>query len=179
MHDDLDARWARILTPGRAYTAPIWVGEFGGCDTRPACTTVTATDCPAVRIPQCTGNFFEYFTQYLAQTDVDWSYWAFNGTRSNGGANVGPDPLDRASLTERTTWTWFQPSVRGVLDVTWRSATGRSGLLARLRCVQPATSGPLAQPTRPSTSPPCPVTVTTRHPVTGHALADPDGRGRG
>ena len=179
MNQDIDAHWGRILTPGKPYTAPIWVGEFGGCDTRPACTRITATDCPAVRNRRCTGNFFEYFTRYLAVSDVDWSYWAFNGTRSNGGANVGPDPLDRASLTERTTWTWFQPSVRGVLDVTWRSATGRSGLLARLRCVQPATSGPLAQPTRPSTSPPCPVTVTTRHPVTGHALADPDGRGRG
>ncbi len=157
MHEDLDAHWGRILTPGHPYTAPIWVGEFGGCDTRPACTTITPMACPAVRNRRCTGNFFEYFTQYLAQSDADWSYWAFNGTRSNGGANVGPDPLARANLTERTTWTWFEPSVRGVLDVTWRNdgATGRSGLLARLQCVQPPTLGPLAVPTRPSTAPAC------------------------
>jgi hypothetical protein len=139
------------------------VGEFGGCDTRPACTEITATVCPAVRMRQCTGNFFEYFTQYLALTDVDWSYWAYNGTRSDGGANVGPDPLARTNLTERTTWTWFEPSVRGVLDAHWRSdgATRRSGLLARLQCVQPATLGPLVHPARPSKLPGCPPPAST------------------
>ncbi|HEV2310924.1 MAG TPA: cellulase family glycosylhydrolase [Acidimicrobiia bacterium] len=158
MTQDIDAHWGRILTPGEPYTAPIWVGEFGGCDTRPACTRITATDCPAVRIRQCTGNFFEYFTQYLAISDVDWSYWAFNGTRSDGGANVGPDPVARANLTERTTWTWFEPSVRGVVDPHWRSdgATRRSGLLARLQCVQPATLGPLAHPASRSSASGCP-----------------------
>jgi endoglucanase len=163
MNDDLDAHWGKLLTPGQGYTAPVWVGEFGGCDTRPACTMVTATDCPAVRIGPCTGNFFEYFTQYLALTDVDWSYWAFNGTRSDGGANVGPDPAARANLTERTAWTWFEPSVRGVLDAHWRSdgATRRSGLLARLQCVQPATLGPLVHPPRPSRSPGCPTLAAT------------------
>ena len=90
---DLYTHWGKILTPGQSYTAPIWVGEFGGCDTRPLCTTVTPTDCPGGLIPACTGNFFEYFTQYLAQTDVDWSYWALNGTRSDGGANVAPEPV--------------------------------------------------------------------------------------
>ena len=155
---DVDAHWARILTPNQPYTAPLWVGEFGGCDTRPSCTAIHATNCPAARLPQCTGNFFEYFTQYLAASDLDWSYWAFNGTRSDGGANIWPDPFARANLVERTTWTWFQPSVRGVLDVTWRTdgATRRSGLLPRLQCIQPATLGPLARPARPSRSSVCP-----------------------
>jgi endoglucanase len=168
MNQDIDAHWGKILTPGQQYTAPIWVGEFGGCDTRPACTTITATNCPAVRNPRCTGNFFEYFTQYLALSDVDWSYWAFNGTRSDGGANVGPDPVARANLTERTTWTWFEPSVRGVVDPRWRTdgATRRSGLLARLQCVQPAALGPLARPAGPSSTPGCPtLAATTAHKV--------------
>ena len=158
LHADVEAHWARILTPNQPYTAPLWVGEFGGCDTRRSCTTVHATDCPAVRNRQCTGNFFEYFTQYLAESDLDWSYWAFNGTRSDGGANVWPDPIARANLVERTTWTWFQPSIRGVLGVTGRNddATGPSGLLPRLQCVQPPTLGPLARPVRPSRSPACP-----------------------
>jgi endoglucanase len=166
--DRLNARWGKILTPGQPYTAPIWVGEFGGCDTQPSCTTVTATNCPGGRDPGCIGNFFEYFTQYLAQTDVDWGYWALNGTRSNGGANVWPEPLARQNLVLRTTWTWFQPSVRGVFGIKWQNdIAGQSGLLARLRCIQPATQGPgrtppSATPTKPP-SPACPpVAAPTR-----------------
>jgi endoglucanase len=158
---DLYTHWGKILTPGQSYTAPIWVGEFGGCDTRPLCTTVTQTACPGGLIPACVGNFFEYFTQYLAQNDVDWGYWALNGTRSEGGANVAPNRYARGNLLLLSRWTWFEPSVRGVFSYRWRNdtATGRSGLLPRLQCIQPPTQGPLpprtgrAAPRR--TSPAC------------------------
>ncbi len=140
----LDARWGKILTPGQPYTAPIWVGEFGGCDNRPFCTVADQTTCPPGVNSACTGNFFEYFTQYLDQTDVDWGYWALNGTRSNGGANVGPNRYARGNLYLRTSWTWFEPSVRGVFDYRWRNdtTTGRAGLLPRLQCIQTPTQGP-------------------------------------
>ena len=160
--DELDAHWGKILTPDQPYTAPIWVGEFGGCDTSPACTTVNGNDCPSGPIRGCTGNFFVYFTQYLAQTDADWSYWALNGTRSDGGANVWPDPFARADLVLRTRWTWFQPSIRGIFNAGWRNdtATGRSGLLARLQCIQPPSQGPSGAPRGTTatrrTSPACP-----------------------
>ena len=182
LSDRLDARWGKILTPGQSYTAPIWVGEFGGCDTNPSCTTVTATDCPGGREPACIGNFFEYFTQYLAQTDADWGYWALNGTRSDGGANVWPEPLARQNLVLRTTWTWFQPSIRGVFDIKWRNDLGgHSGLLARLQCVQAATRGPGIAPLAASRVRPSPVVPTHRgadssqHPP--RASTDPAPRG--
>jgi endoglucanase len=172
LSDQLTARWGKILTPAQSYTAPIWVGEFGGCDTQPSCTTVTDVDCPGGREPGCTGNFFEYFTQYLAQADVDWGYWALNGTRSDGGANVSPQPLARQNLVLRTTWTWFQPSVRGVFGITWRNdIAGHSGLLARLQCIQAPTQGPgSAQPgaAPPHPSPACPPTATPTRLTTRH-----------
>jgi endoglucanase len=77
-----------VLTPGMPYTAPLWLGEFGiGHDN--------------------TGNaWWACLREFMASTDVDWSYWALNGTQGPGygrtdGAVEGYGVLDA---------TWTQPA---------------------------------------------------------------------
>lgn len=65
--------WGYLLT-NPAYLAPVWVGEFGTCDTN-ATNCLTATT---------QGTWWQTITGYLKSTDADWSYWAFNGTKVNG-----------------------------------------------------------------------------------------------
>lgn len=105
----LSSAWGYILTEGQTYTAPVWVGEWGACNT-PSC----ATDDTA-------GQTFETaFERYLQSTDVDWSYWAVNGTESDGGS---PLPGDYR-------W-WFDQETYGVLNPTW-SAPEATPLLSNL-----------------------------------------------
>ena len=62
----LDSAWGYIVTTGQAYTAPLWVGEFGTNHTTP----------DPVRWP--------WIQQYLTEDDFDWCYWALNGTQGSG-----------------------------------------------------------------------------------------------
>ncbi|MGH9544137.1 MAG: glycoside hydrolase family 5 protein [Terriglobales bacterium] len=48
---------------------PLWVGEFGTCQT---------LDCGQ------NSQWFRWFVQYLAEEDLNWSYWPLNGTQSSG-----------------------------------------------------------------------------------------------
>jgi len=95
----LGQAWGFILK-----TAPVWVGEFGVCNTPTGCTS-TQTD------------FLNNFAEYLASNDADWSYWAFNGTDSNGG-NGG---LGRARFDDETygilNETWIGPQTNDLLTV--------------------------------------------------------------
>lgn len=65
----LDNAWGYIITPGQPYTAPVWVGEFGNCHTSSSCIT---------------GFWLSGFRDYLDQHDLDWSWWAINGTEARG-----------------------------------------------------------------------------------------------
>src|SRR5581483_4003971 len=65
----LDKAWGYIITPGQPYTAPVWVGEFGNCHTSSSCIT---------------GFWLSAFRDYLDQRDLDWSWWAVNGTEARG-----------------------------------------------------------------------------------------------
>jgi len=56
----LDKMWGFALEEGHEYTAPVWMGEFGG----------------GVR-----GQWWLNFVRYLATRDVDWAYWAINGKK--------------------------------------------------------------------------------------------------
>ncbi len=49
--------------------APIWVGEFGTCQTL-ACGSGSA--------------WFRLFVRYIKENDLSWSYWPLNGTQSSG-----------------------------------------------------------------------------------------------
>lgn len=75
---ELDAAWGYIVTPGQSYTAPLWVGEFGNCHTASACITDSTSSGSG-------GLWFASIRQYLSDKDIDWSWWAINGTETTGG----------------------------------------------------------------------------------------------
>jgi endoglucanase len=110
----LGDNWGYLLGQGQPYTAPVWVGEFGTCHTSDTCVDDTSGQ----------GFWFNAFTQYLAGADIDWSYWALNGTEARGtGRTLGAE------------------ETYGVLNLTW-SAPASATLESALVAIAPATQGP-------------------------------------
>ncbi len=112
--DELGRRWGYLLVEGKPYTAPVWVGEFGTKHDGPASVYATSGE----------GGWFHGFRKYLYAADVDWAYWALNGTQARAkGRTLGAE------------------ETYGVLDATWtRAALPRH--LDALRGLQPAYAGP-------------------------------------
>jgi endoglucanase len=111
---DLGDEWGYILNQGQSYTAPIWVGEFGTCNTSASCVSGASDQ----------GGWFAGFAAYLNDADIDWAYWAINGTEASGtGRTLGA------------------PETYGVLDVTWTTSASPA-LTSALQSLQPATQGP-------------------------------------
>jgi len=92
---ELEGRFGFVVNEGFGYTTPLWIGEFG--------IEHSGTDNP----------WWQCFTEYLAEKDLDWAYWPLNGTQGPGygrtdGAeegygvlNVGWDgPASGVHLTE-------------------------------------------------------------------------------
>jgi endoglucanase len=79
---DLNQAWGYILAPNQAYTAPVWLGEFGNCHTAATCVTDTTSS------DGSGGLWFASLRQYLANNDVDWGWWAVNGTESTGSGRT-------------------------------------------------------------------------------------------
>ena len=130
--------WGFLLTQGQPNTAPVWVGEFGTCDTSSSCVLAGTEN----------GNFSTYFTQYLHSNDADWAWWALNGTVSNGGANLCFNGADQ-NCYDNTTRTfkianfrpWFMPETYGILDPQWTNAES-APLLGDLQNIQQPTQFP-------------------------------------
>ena len=111
---DLGNEWGYILAQGKTYTAPVWVGEFGTCNTAASCVSGTSDQ----------GGWFAGFGAYLQNADIDWSYWAINGTEASGtGRTLGA------------------PETYGVLDTAW-DAGASDALTEALQALEPATQGP-------------------------------------
>ncbi len=67
-------KWGYLVTGSNPQ--PLWVGEFGTCNSAATCATSNnATDL---------GFWFSMITSYLQQNNLDWSYWAINGTTESG-----------------------------------------------------------------------------------------------
>ena len=62
--------------------------------------------------------------KYLAEADIDWSYWALNGTEASG-----------------TTRTLGAEETYGILDTSWSSVASQDLMLA-LTALQAATQAP-------------------------------------
>jgi endoglucanase len=84
--------WGYLVT-GR-NPAPLWLGEFGTCN--------TAQTCVQSGNPSDNGYWFGFATAYLGTYDLDWSYWAINGTQSTGAGR-----------------TWGARESYGVLNPSW------------------------------------------------------------
>lgn len=89
---DLGSWWGFLIVEDQAWTAPVWVGEFGTCNTSAAC----------VQPSNPGGAWFEQFIAYLNAGDIDWAYWPLNGT------------MARADDREFGAVDWY-----GVLNETW------------------------------------------------------------
>lgn len=105
---DLGSWWGFLIVQDQPWTAPVWVGEFGTCNTSPDC----------VLAPDFQGAWFETFIQYLDAGDIDWAYWPVNGT------------MAWAEDREFGAVDWF-----GVLDETWGDVA-LSELMQALESVQ-------------------------------------------
>jgi endoglucanase len=71
----LNHAWGWLLAPHRPHTTPVWVGEFGTYHPE-------AWWCSE-------HGWFSAFTRFLRSSDVDWAYWAVNGTGARGAAAPG------------------------------------------------------------------------------------------
>jgi endoglucanase len=61
----LDQEWGYLLNEGQPYTGPVWT-VFGASH--------DGTD----------ATFWGYMRQYITEKDVEWAYWAVNGTEGHG-----------------------------------------------------------------------------------------------
>jgi endoglucanase len=93
-----------------AAAAPLWIGEFGTCNTTPRCVradpnSAPPENCANTRYAGPVGTWFANFTDYVAQRNYSWAYWPLNGTQSTGGLSSSRD----RSQTE----------CYGLLDKSW------------------------------------------------------------
>lgn len=114
LHEALGKQWGFLLTQGQPYTAPVWVGEFGTAHTPEG----TGSDTDA------NGRWFGWFARYLREADIDWAYWALNGTQARGTGRVLGAEEDF-----------------GILDPRWRGPA-LDEHTGRLQDLQEATQGP-------------------------------------
>ncbi|AKT42363.1 uncharacterized protein CMC5_065890 [Chondromyces crocatus] len=106
--------WGYLLVQNQPYTAPVWVSEFGTCHTSATCVTDTTGQ----------GFWFSSIRQYLIEADIDWAYWALNGTQARG-----------------TGRTFGAEETYGVLDTSW-SAPASAALHGALEAIIPVTQEP-------------------------------------
>jgi aryl-phospho-beta-D-glucosidase BglC (GH1 family) len=92
-------QWGFVTDPGKPYTAPLWVGEFGD----------SASSDP---------KWLTNLAEYLRTLDADFAYWPLNGGPKAAG---GPEPfglLEDDWTTVRRDWRLtlleaLQPPTRG------------------------------------------------------------------
>lgn len=114
LKSQLDSRWGFLLDP--TVNTPVWVGEFGTCHTSATCiASTTISD---------SGFWFSAFTRYLQERDLDWAYWAVNGTQARG-----------------TSRTLGGEETYGILKKNWQAAAS-TGLLNALQAIVPASAAP-------------------------------------
>jgi len=92
----------KYLIPNWAYIsqqniAPVFLGEFGTCYTDASCVSSQS-------------EWMECFTSFLKTNDLDWFYWALDGTQSSGsGRTFGA--VESFGLTNLNwsapAWPWF------------------------------------------------------------------------
>lgn len=74
----INPRWGYLATGSNPQ--PVWIGEFGTCDTLDTCVTSDN--------PSDLGYWFTFFSAFVQQYNLDWSYWAINGTQSTGNGRT-------------------------------------------------------------------------------------------
>jgi endoglucanase len=98
MKQALDARAGFLLKTEPA--APIWVGEFGTCQ--------TLTNCGPDGTPD--HQWFVWFVQYLREKNLSWCYWPLNGSQSSGESRKY-DTLETYGLLSQNYGTIGAPKI--------------------------------------------------------------------
>ncbi|HEX8916985.1 MAG TPA: glycoside hydrolase family 5 protein, partial [Chloroflexota bacterium] len=101
--------WGYITdNPAMPYAAPVWIGEFGTCNTQATCVSDTA--------PGSQGQWFSSLVQYLASKHLPWAYWSANGTQSTAGTRVygALDWYGFFSKDWKTPVPWIQQSLHQI-----------------------------------------------------------------
>jgi len=99
-----------------ANPQPLWVGEFGTCNTASTCVTSTSSS--------NNGYWYQYLTEWLQSYSVDWTYWAINGTESTGSGR-----------------TYGAQETYGILNTSWNGGDF-SPLTSSLQTLQSTGAGP-------------------------------------
>jgi len=112
----VNEEWGYLVTGSSPQ--PLWVGEFGTCNTANTCIDSNAnTD---------GGYWFNMFTAFVQEYGVDWTYWAVNGTESPG-----------------TGRTYGSAETYGVLNTTWNGSANNL-LTTRLQAMMAAAPASLS-----------------------------------
>ena len=124
-----------ILAEGKPYTAPVWVGEFGTWNTGEAqLQSGNSTDY---------GHWFQSFRRYLANADIDWSYWSLNGTQATGTQYWDDGSAHPRGPSQSDGFGILTPDWKGPkLMTTKANQTPHPELLEELQALTPATQGP-------------------------------------
>lgn len=93
-------RWGYLVTGSNPQ--PLWLGEFGTCNTNAACTNDPTT-------VSSNGHWWGYVSQFIAANNIDWSYWAFNGTTMSGNGFTGPTQVETYGILN-SSWTAISSS---------------------------------------------------------------------
>lgn len=91
----INPKWGYLITGNNPQ--PFWIGEFGTCNTADTCVTSSNNN--------DNGYWFVLITTYLKAHNVDWSYWAINGTQAKGSGR-----------------TWGAVETYGVLNTSWNGS---------------------------------------------------------
>ena len=91
----INPKWGYLITGSNPQ--PFWIGEFGTCNTASTCVSSSSN--------ADNGYWFGLITGYLRAHNVDWSYWAINGTGSTGSGR-----------------TWGAAESYGVLNTSWNGS---------------------------------------------------------
>jgi hypothetical protein len=91
----INPKWGFLVTGSNPQ--PFWIGEFGTCNTSTTCVSSTNN--------ADNGYWFGLITGYLQGHNVDWSYWAINGTQATGSGR-----------------TWGAAESYGVLNTSWNGS---------------------------------------------------------
>lgn len=91
----INPKWGYLITGSNPQ--PFWIGEFGTCNTASTCVSSSSNS--------DNGYWFGLLTGYLEAHNVDWSYWAINGTEATGSGR-----------------TWGATETYGVLNTSWNGS---------------------------------------------------------
>lgn len=92
----ITTKWGYLVTGSNPQ--PVWLGEFGTCNTSSTCVSSSNN--------ADSGFWFGLVTSYIQEHDLDWSYWAINGTEATG-----------------TGRTFGATETYGVLNTSWNGSS--------------------------------------------------------